>query len=322
MLGIAAIVALYVGFMVLKGSDLFSRTRTFYAIYDSVEGLNISNPVLLSGITVGHVQDMQILHQRNNRVLVALEINKDVVIGDSSIASLSSSDLLGSKAIVLFAGRHQNLYEGGDTIISHVEQSFTDMLSQKSMPLLGTIDTTLQKVNSFFEEDGKRSLRATMLHTEATIEALKNMLVSNQRNVNQITSNMAALTSSLRQSEQKFNQIASNLVAITDTLRDANFNEVVRNLNTTVSEAQVLVQKMNSDTGSLGKLVNNDSLYQNLNHFSENLDRLMVDIRERPNRYVHFSVFGRRGKDAAETADTLQPARNGRTAEKVGEVKR
>jgi phospholipid/cholesterol/gamma-HCH transport system substrate-binding protein len=322
LLGIAAILALYFGFMVLKGSDLFSRTRTFYAIYDNVDGLNISNPVLLSGITVGHVQDMQILQNRNNRVLVTLDINKDVVIGDSTVGSLSSSDLLGSKAIVLFAGRHQTLYTGGDTIISHVEQSFTEMLSQKSMPLLGTIDTTLQKVNSFFEEDGKRSLRATMLHTEATIEALKNMLVANQQNVNQITSNMAALTSSLRQSEQKFSQIASNLVAITDTLREADFNEVVRNLNATVSEAQSLVQKMNSDTGSLGKLVNNDSLYQNLNHFSENLDRLMVDIRERPNRYVHFSVFGRRGKGEAVTADTLQQARNGRSAEKAGEVKR
>lgn len=306
--------SLYVGFLFMKGSSLFSTTRTFYAIYENVDGLNISNPVILSGIAVGSVQDLSILQEQGNHVLVTLDINKEVIIGDSTVASLSNSDLLGGKAIVLFAGEHTTEYDGGDTLISFVEQSFTDMLSMKSMPLLGTIDTTLMNLNAFFGDEAKRSIKGTILNTEATTEALKNLLVSNQRNINQITANISALTSSLRQSEQKFNQIASNLAQITDTLKDVPINEVVRTLNATVQEAQSLVQKMNSDTGSLGKLVNDDSLYQNLNNFSQNLDKLMVDIRERPSRYVHFSLIGRKDKYIVEEAEDVPGA------DKVGEV--
>jgi phospholipid/cholesterol/gamma-HCH transport system substrate-binding protein len=322
LLGIAAIVALYVGFMVLKGSDLFSRTRTFHAIYQTVDGLNVSNPVLLSGIAVGHVQGLQILHDQGNHVLVTMDINKDVVVGDSTIAILSSSDLLGSKAIVLNSRNHSTLYEGGDTLISFVERSITEIITEKSAPLLGTIDTTLMKLNSLFEEDSKRNIQGIIRNTEATTAALKDLLVMNQRNIQQITANLSALTGSLRRSEQDFSRISANLAQMTDSLKELEISQMVRAMNTTVQEAQALVQKMNSETGSLGKLVNNDSLYQNLNRFSADLDKLMVDIRERPGRYVHFSVFGRKDKYTVENAENVERARNVQTAEKVDEVKR
>jgi phospholipid/cholesterol/gamma-HCH transport system substrate-binding protein len=322
LLGIAAIIALYVGFMVMRGSDIFSRTRTFYVLYDSVDGLNVASPVLLSGISVGSVQELKILQDRGNRVLVTIDIDKNITVGDSTIASLASSDFLGTKAVVLRPGRHRQIYEGGDTLIAHVEQSIGDMISQKTMPLIGTIDTTLMRLNTFMGEEARLSIGASLRNMEATTEALRNMLVMNQQNILQITSNLSGLTASLKESERKFGKLANNLVEITDTLRDARFNDVVRNLNATVNEAQALVHKMNSDTGSLGKLVNSDSLYQNLNHFSENLDRLMVDIRERPSRYVSFSVFGRRDRSNGEKTEKGEPARNGRHAERVEEVKR
>lgn len=318
LLGITAIVALYLGFLFLKGSSIFSTTNTYYVIYDNVNGLTVSNPVVLSGIGVGTVKDMKILQNRGNKVLVTLDINKDVVVGDSTIASLSSSDLLGSKAIVLFAGRHQRIYEaGGDTLISYVEQSFTDMLSQKSMPLLGSIDTTLMHINDFFASDAKRSIKAIILNTEATTEALKNTLVSNQQNVQAITANMAALTASLQESERKFSRIAGNLAEITDTLKNTEISAVVRSMNSTAQEAHTLVQKMNSETGSLGKLINNDSVYQNLNNSSANLNKLMIDIRERPNRYVSFSVIGRRDKVVVDKAPTAASTPKNQQTENV-----
>ena len=320
LLGIAAIVALYVGFMVLKGSDLFSRTRTFHAIYESVDGLNVSNPVLLSGIAVGHVQGLQILHDQNNHVLVTMDINKDVVVGDSTLAILSNSDLLGSKAIVLNSGNHQTLYEGGDTLISVVERSLTEMITEKSAPLLGTIDTTLMKLNSLFEEDSKRNIQGIIRNTEATTAALRDLLVMNQRNIQQITANLSALTGSLRRSEQNFSRISSNLAQMTDSLKEVEINQMVRTMNATVQEAQALVQKMNSETGSLGKLVNDDSLYQNLNKFSEDLDKLMVDIREHPGRYVHFSIIGRRDKYVVENAEKVERAEEVKNAIKVEKV--
>jgi phospholipid/cholesterol/gamma-HCH transport system substrate-binding protein len=298
LLGVVAVVALIFGYKFLKGSDLFSSTRTFYAVYDSVDGLTVSNPVLLNGVKIGIVQKVNLEPQNRNRIVVAMDINKDIDVGDSTVAALSSSSILGGKAITLLMGKNMRRYEGEDTLISVVEKSLTDLLTAKAMPLMGSVDSTLIKINSFFDKDAKKSLQATLLNAQASSETMKNILLMNQRNLSEITTNLSELTGSLKGTQQKFERMAGNLATLSDTLQAAKLNEMIRNMNTTVAEAQIAVNKFNENSGTLGKLINTDSLYNTLNNPAASMDALMVDLKVNPKRYVHFSVFGKKAEPA------------------------
>ncbi|MBK0401948.1 MCE family protein [Adhaeribacter sp. BT258] len=317
LLGIAAAVALYFGYSFLRGSNLFSDTRTFYALYDTVDGLTISNPVLLNGVKIGIVQDVKLQPKNKNRILVTMDINEDIDVGDSTIANLSSSSILGGKAITLIMRANTRRYEGGDTLISFTEKSLTDMLTAKAMPLMGSVDSTLLKINSFFDKDAKKSMQATMLNAQASTEAMKNILIMNQRNMHEITTNLSELTYSLKATQRKFDRLAGNLTTITDTLKNSELNDAIRNMNATVTEAQIAVKKFNENNGTLGKLMNDDSLYNNLNSTAKNMDALMIDLKANPKRYVHFSVFGK----GAGSGDTKVEKANVVNTKGTGEVK-
>jgi phospholipid/cholesterol/gamma-HCH transport system substrate-binding protein len=320
LLGVVAIVFLYFGFLFLKGTDFFSSTKTYYVIYDNVDGLTASSPVVLNGVQVGIVEQMDILLDKNNRIKVAINVNDDIPVGDSTIASLTSSDLLGGKAITLFLKPNTRRYEGGEMLISYTTQSLTDMLTAKAMPVLGKVDSTLLRFNEFFNDEAKRSIRATLLNTQQTTEAVRNMLLANQRNINAITGNIAALTGQLQVTEKKFNQLASNLNEITDTLKATPINATIRDLNATVAEAQTALNKFNQNTGTMGRLMNDDSLYANMNASTESLNALLKDLKANPKRYVHFSLIG--GKTKVDQAENVKSADKVGTANNVEQASR
>ncbi|GGG32013.1 MlaD family protein [Hymenobacter glacieicola] len=299
LLGIVAVALLVVGFNFLKGSNILSTDRTFYAKYDNVDGLNVGNPVILNGIKVGQVKEMTLVPEEGNRVKVAVELQKGVTVGDSTVASLSGS-LLGSKTITLFLGKNTKVYDGGEELKSYTVASITDAFQAKALPVLGTVDSTLIKVNGFLNKDAKVSLQATLQNAQGSTEALKNLLLMNQRNINQITTNMARLTGELNKTSAKFDRIAANFSTLSDSLKNAPVGPAMRKLNATMSEAQSTMTTLNrsltDQKGSLGKLISDTLLYNNLNATAASSNTLIKDLQANPKRYVHFSVFGG-GKD-------------------------
>ncbi len=294
LLGVVAAVALFFGYKFLRGSDLFSKTRTFYAVYESVDGLTVSNPVVLNGVKVGIVQEVVLIPEQKNKICIKMDINKDIDVGDSTVASLESSSILGGKSITLIMGRNTRRYDGDDTLISHIEVGLTTLLAARAMPLAGKIDTAIANINAFFDAEANKSMHATLANTEASTEALKKILEMNQRNLSVITGNLSELSGSLKGTQQRFNYLADNLNSITDTLKTTQINQAVRNMNATIMEAQTAVKRFNDKTGTIGKLMNDDSLYNNLNNTARDMDALMIDLKENPKRYVHFSLFGRK----------------------------
>jgi phospholipid/cholesterol/gamma-HCH transport system substrate-binding protein len=309
LLGIVALAALFIGFNFLKGSNLLSSDRTYYATYDNVDGLTVGNPVMLNGIKVGQVKEMRLMPEQANRIKVSVELQKGVTVGDSTVASLSGS-LLGSKTITLFLGKNSKVYDGGEELKSYTVASITDAFQAKALPVLGTVDSTLTKVNSFLNKDARVSLQATLLNAQGSTEALRNLLVMNQRNINQITTNMARLTNDLAVTTKKFDRIASNFSQLSDSLKGAPVGPAMRKLNATMTEAQgtmtTLNRSLNDQKGSLGKLMNDDSLYNNLNATAASTNSLLTDFQSNPKRYVHFSVFGG-GKDKVKKEVTKKP---------------
>jgi phospholipid/cholesterol/gamma-HCH transport system substrate-binding protein len=300
LLGIVALAALYIGFNFLKGSNLLSSDRTYYARYDNVDGLTVGNPVILNGIKVGQVKNMELLPEDRNRIRVSVELQKGITVGDSTVASLSGS-LLGSKTITLFLGKNSKVYDGGQELKSYTVASITDAFQAKALPVLGTVDSTLIKVNGFLSKEARVSLQATLLNAQGSTEALKNLLIMNQRNINQITTNMAKLTSDLNTTSKKFDRIAANFAVLSDSLKSAPVGPAMRKLNATMTEAQTAMTGVNKaltdQKGSLGKLINDTLLYRNLNSTAASSDALLKDLKANPKRYVHFSVFGGGGKE-------------------------
>jgi phospholipid/cholesterol/gamma-HCH transport system substrate-binding protein len=293
LLALVACTFLYFGYRFLRGTDFFSSTRTYYAEYPNVEGLAVSSPVMDQGVKVGIVKNVELKQDRANSVRVTIEVDKKLELGDSTVAVLASSSLLGGKMIDLNIGNSRVKFEGGETLRSYAPQSLTDLFASKAQPLIARVDSTLIKFNETFNVDAKKSIQATLANSEATTAALRQLLVQNQANIAEITANMASLTTSFKGTARKLDRLSNNLALLSDSLKDVNFAKVVRELDSTATAAHKLVAQLNSKNGSLGKLMYDDSLYTNLNKSSADLDRLLVDFKENPKRYVSFSVFSK-----------------------------
>ena len=149
MLIIFSLTIFYIGLNFLKGNEIFSEKNTYYTIYNKSAGLNISNPILINGFCVGMVKDIKILKNKNYSILVTFKIDKDLLIKDSTIAKLVSSDLLGSRAIELITSEVGTPLKNYDTIIGDIEQSLKDVFIESTTPVIDDINITIRLINNF-----------------------------------------------------------------------------------------------------------------------------------------------------------------------------
>ena len=320
LLTIVAIAALVIGYNFLRGSNVLSSDHTYYATYPKVEGLNVGAMVALNGIKVGQVKNMQLQPDKGNSVRVALELQKDVVVGDSSTASLGGT-LLGSKGITLTLGKNSKVFSGGEEIRTVTPSSITDAFQAKALPVLDTVGATLSHINGFLNRDAQTNIQQTLRGARGSTEALQKLIVDNQRNINLITRNLAQMSTALNKTTGKLDKIAVNFSQLSDSLKSAPVGPALRRLNATMAEAQTTVaslnRSLNDKKGSMGKLLNDTMLYNNLNATAASSNELLVDLKANPKRYVHFSVFGG-GKEKSKVETTKKP--NGTITTEVKKV--
>ena len=310
LLAVVALVALAIGFNFLRGSNLLSNDRTYYAIYPKVDGLNVGAPVILNGIKVGQVKNLELQPEMNNSVRASIELEKGVTVGDSTKAGLSGS-LLGSKTITLVLGPNSKQFSGGETLKTTTAVSLTDVVQARATVLLDTVNSTLAHLNGFLNKDAQTNIQGTLVGARQSTEALQQLIASNQANINQITRNLAQMSAALNKSTAKLDRIANNFTQLSDSLKSAPIGPTMRNLNATMAEAQTSLKgvstALNDKKGSLGKLINDTLLDNNLNATAASSNELISDMKANPKRYVHFSVFGGGGKDKTKKETTKQP---------------
>ena len=320
LLTIVAIVALVFGYNFLRGSNLLSSDRTYFTTYPKVDGLNVGALVVLNGIKVGQVKSMELQPKKGNTVRVALELGKDIVVGDSTTASLGGT-LLGSKGITLTLGADAHKYTGGEEIRTVTPTSITDAFQAKALPVLDTVGATLSHINGFLNKDAQTSIQQTLLNARSSTESLQKLIAANQANINTITRNLAQMSTALNKTTGKLDKIAVNFSQLSDSLKTAPVGPALRRLNATMAEAQTTVaglnRALNDKKGSMGKLLNDMLLYNNLNATAGSADALLTDLKANPKRYVHFSVFGG-GKDKSKVETTKSP--NGSVTTEVKKV--
>jgi phospholipid/cholesterol/gamma-HCH transport system substrate-binding protein len=296
-LAVIAGVILYFGVRFLKGTEVFSTNNVFYVVYESVDGLTASNPVLINGLPVGYVDRIQLLQQENNQLLVTLKIDEKIILGDSTAAVLSTSDLLGSKAIVLDVKNITQPLSEGDTLLAQKDVGIAELVQAKTLPIVDQLDTTITRINfllAAFVQDTNR-VSNTLENVEQTTFQVESMVTENRRDLNEVIRNFRQLSETLADSEQGIAPLMVKLNDVADKLNEIELQSTVMKIDSTMANLQAITRKIEQQEGTMGKLVNDDSLYVNLNQTVADLDSLLVDLKANPKRYVRFSIFG--GKD-------------------------
>lgn len=296
LLAVIACTVLYVGFKFLQGIDFFSSQKTFYVIYDDIDGLTPSNPVYLSGMPVGRVTDISILQSENNRVIVEFDVDGEILLGGNAEVELHNSDLLGSKALLLHVGNLRRLAEDGDTLTSRIEKGLPEMIREKATPVIENIDSTLYKINLIVGElsDNRASMGSAISEMDSVAKEIKYTLRENRRNLRVISHDMTMITKTLNDEENGVGPLLTKVNGIADSVQNIRMRELSEKTTQTIENLNRLLAQLENEEGTMGKLLHNDSLYTNLNSTAADLDKLLIDLRENPGRYVHFSIFGRK----------------------------
>jgi phospholipid/cholesterol/gamma-HCH transport system substrate-binding protein len=299
-----SITLLIVGYNFLKGNAIFSDETVLYAKYPRVDGLGVSKPVLINGYQIGRVDQLQL--QSDGSILATLKINGKYDIPKNSIARLEGTDLLGSKAIVLTLGTGTEYAQDGDYLNANVAKGLLETVQpvqRKAELIIGKMDSILTSVNSILNPNFQKnvdksfnSIASTLSSLEGTSKKVDNLVGSESSRISAILANAEAISSNLKQNNEKINAILNNIHSITDQVAAANFKQTIENANKAVADLQGIVGKINNGQGTLGLLVNDTKMYENLTSASKNLDSLMIDLKQHPKRYVHFSIFGKKDK--------------------------
>ncbi|WP_373513234.1 MlaD family protein [Persicitalea sp.] len=303
LLSVVTISMLYFGFNFLKGSDVFSANSKYYVIYNSIDGLTSSNPITLNGMAVGQVRKITIQQERSNRLLVTLEIRKDIVLREGTQAILADGGLLGGKVIRLEISPSGRELVGGDTLVSNQEAGIQALLQERTLPVITHADSLVQNLNAVakgFQETGA-ILNQVLRNFDQTGSTLRTTLQQNQKSLAELTANLSELSSGLIETEKKISPLLAKTGTFADSLNALRLGETVNRANQLVTQMEQLVASVKTGQGTASKLINDDKLYNNLNYTIISMNQLLANLRENPKRYVNVSIFGKKDKGPSES---------------------
>lgn len=301
---IAAVAILIWGFNLLKGTDIFSTKRFLYAVYERVDGLENDNKVLINGLNIGKVNRLDFI-PGSDKILVELYIQNDVDIPDNSIAMIKGTDLLGTKAIEIIMGDSPAYANNLDTLPAQLEQSLmsqvneqVEPLKRKALALISSIDSTMSDIQSVFDENTRNNLtntiekiKNTLANAEDATSRIDTILTEGQPRIRVIMENLESVSTNLKDNNENLTTILTNFAALSDSLGSAEIPQTIRAANRAVKRISMIAEKMNSGDGTIGQLMNNDSLYIELENTTSALRELLEDIQNNPKKYVKFSLF-------------------------------
>ena len=312
---LAAVFILIWGINFLKGSSLFESKSTFYGVYDSVEGLKVSSGVIYRGYQVGQVISIQFTGERFDRVLVKFSVDKGLELPSNTLAMIQSADLMGSKVVALVPGDSHVFAVSGDTLRSQVERGLMEQVSQQMLPLkqkaerlLGSLDSVMLIVHGLIKEETKKNLSnsfgsidRTLRNLEGASGNLDTLIQGESARISSILQDVNSITGNLRNNNEEISNILGNVSAISDSLRQASLHQTLMSLDYILATTDSIMNKINRGEGTIGALLNDNDLYYNLNQVSENLNRLLVEFRYNPKRFINLSLIDfSSGKNALE----------------------
>lgn len=296
---VVVLLATWAGVRFLSGLDVFSRTRTYYVDYVEVSGIEQASPVVLRGVKVGSVTNIKLDPTKAEGVELTLEVSKKYDLPTDSKAKLFSDGLMGGKAIAIEYGTATEYLKDGDHITAAYEKGLMDIagaelegLTKKIGEALGSLTATLDNVNGMLDEN-RSSFKGVMQNIDSMTGSMDDVLTGKKQELGAIVDNLTAFADALGRNSAKIDSVVTNVATVTDQFAAA---DVATSLQQTLAKLNTTLEKLNSNDGTVGKLLNDKALYDNLAAASANLSTLLADLQAYPKRYVHFSVFGRGAK--------------------------
>ena len=302
-IGIFAVVmllALWAGIRFLSGIDIFSRNIIYYASYENVSGLQTAAPITIHGVKVGTIESITFDPSKGSDVKVALAVKRQYRLPVDTRAVIYDNGIMGGKAIKLDLGSSSELLKRGDQIIS---DSGSDMMSSignelgdlkgKLTVVADNLATALANINTLVEQNTD-NLSGTISNLNSISASLDGVLKSERKNIEGIVTSLNGLAEMLNQNTERFDRIIGNVDAVAEQLEQAKVDSLVKAFTSTADNLSRMLASINAGEGSVGELMNDKELYDNLAAASGNLSALLADLKEHPARYVHFSVFGRK----------------------------
>jgi len=289
-MAVVAIFVLYFGLNFLKGIDIFSPVSYYYGRYENLGGLVQSSPVYVKGFKVGQVEQIKYDFSRKESFLIKISVSKDVKLPKDTKIELYDEGIMGGKAIRLVyepISLSESIHQPGDTIETKMGVGLMAQISGDLVPKIESIssqaDSLIRSVRVLVENKNLNKSLASIEHTTSDLAVSSSQLKKLMNNdVPHILNNVNSLTSD-------FKQISGNLKKIDYQSTFASIDHTIANLN-------LISEKMNSQEGTIGMLLNNKDLYINLSNSASNADKLLIDLQKNPKRYVHFSLFGSKTK--------------------------
>ncbi|MEK9604579.1 MAG: MlaD family protein [Flavobacteriaceae bacterium] len=300
-------VALFIyGFSFLKGNSIFQNSKTLHAVYDEVEGLIPGAKVTINGLSVGKISKIDFL-PNTTKILVTMEVREELNFSDQSDAMLYETGLIGGKAIAVIPQFDpKNIIKDGDTLKATVKPGLTELINRQIEPLQMKIESMLSSADSLFlgvsnvlDGNTQANLKNTLENLSITTKNLNKASLAAMEILNQNQDHFNTTFSNLKDTSK-------NLKTITDSISEAQINRSIRKFNQTLEGLNRIVADIESGEGTAGKLIHDETLYENLTEASEELQSLLSDLKLHPKRYVHFSLFGKKEKPYSKEENKTQ----------------
>jgi phospholipid/cholesterol/gamma-HCH transport system substrate-binding protein len=306
---IAAVSLLLIGFNFLKGKKMWSNDIVIKGKYGNVQGLQTSNPVVINGMQVGNVYKIN-MDENMREIEVEFNITKKVNIPTNSIATIKTNPL-GTPSIEILLGNATTFLKNRDTIQTLSSGGMLGDLLKKADPILlevkkalGSVDTLVDNFNSVLDPNAKNNVAAMLANLNrvtasmvASTASLGTLLNAQTGSLAKTLNNASAVTGNFAGNNDKINSMVNNLDKTTAKFANLNVQKTLDTLDRTISELKSLLIGFNNDNGTLGKLLNDPTLYKNLASSGNKLNLLLDDVRINPKRYINISLFGKKSKN-------------------------
>nr|WP_322623529.1 MlaD family protein [uncultured Flavobacterium sp.] len=285
------------GYSYLKGKDLFNSYKTFYVVYDNVEGLAPSAPVTLNGLTVGKVNSIQFKDTEKGNLLVELVVKTDFPISKTSVATLYEPGFgLSGKQIALVPDmKNTQLAENGDFLSPQLKPGMFAEVGDKLGPLQTKVEATVTSADSLLNNLNRILDKQTQQNLRIAIAEMSNTMTEFNKAAHTLNGTLSNNKGHIDATMANLDRTSANFAKVSDSLSQANIGQAVKKLEKSLANVDAIINDVQSGKGTLGKLMKDNAMYDNLNGASKELKELLADFKQNPKRYVHFSVFGKKG---------------------------
>lgn len=288
-------IALFIfGFNYLKGSSLLDKQKTIYAIYDEVDGLLVGANVMVNGLSIGNVVELDFL-PNSTKILVTLKVKDKLNFSSKSIAAIYETGVLGGLAIAIEpVFDNQTVVKSGDTLNSSVRPGLTELINRQIEPLSRQLQSTITSFDSIFSGASYVFNRKTQDEIKESINFLTSAVKSIEVSSKILESTLIQKNSQINNTIDNIESITNDLSSFSNELNNSGISLTLQDLSKSVSNLNEILMNVNSENSSLGKLIYEDDIYNNLNSSIESLNSLIKDVSSNPKKYVHFSIFGKK----------------------------